>query len=143
MLAIATTHSTNESGRVPGGRTRRYPQVAPVEPTVDAVWQEVDPALRRLDADLDEALVERRHVGVEGGREPLGREWPAPEAPRPPSGLSHRGVVASIFDDRRRVRVVAHSGVAGRPGQGPHYGGHAIVPPIPQLVDPLCPRFDG
>jgi hypothetical protein len=39
---------------------------------VDAVPQEVDEAVRRPDADLDEALVKRRHVRVEGSRQILG-----------------------------------------------------------------------
>jgi hypothetical protein len=75
---------------------------------VDAVGQDADPALRRFDVDLDEALVERRHVGVEGGREPLGLERPAPEAPRPPPGrpFPSRCHRLDLGDDRRRVRVV-------------------------------------
>jgi len=85
------------------GRARagRYRHVAPVEPTVDAVGQEPDPAIRRFDADLDEALVERRHGGVEGGREPLSRERPAREAASSTSGPAISIAVSSPRSWRR------------------------------------------
>src|SRR5262249_33463992 len=71
-----------------------------------------DAALLRLDADLDEALVKRRHVRVEGSRQPLGRGRPTPEAPRPPPSRPFpsrcRGL--DLRDDRRSARVVRPPG---------------------------------
>ena len=73
-------------------RARRYPQLTPVRPAADAVPQEADAALRRPDADLDEAPVERRHVGVEGSRQPLGEKKPrACGQPRAVPGYLFRG----------------------------------------------------
>ena len=93
-------------------RARRYSQLTPVWPAADAVPQEADAALRRPDADLDGAPVERRHVGVEGSRQPLGRGRPTPEALRPPPGrpVPSRCRGLDLRDDRRSARVVRPPG---------------------------------
>jgi hypothetical protein len=93
-------------------RARRYPQPTPVRPAADAVPREADAALRRPDADLDGAPVERGHVGVEGGRQPLGRGRPTPEALRPPPGrpVPSRCRGLDLRDDRRFARDIRPPG---------------------------------
>ena len=74
-FGICTTHSTSVFRRLVGGfDAGGGVQVGPTETAVDAVGDEADAALRGFHADFHKALVERRDVDVEGGREPLRRE---------------------------------------------------------------------
>src|SRR4029079_12641213 len=69
---------------VRGREVGRALEIAPAETSRDSVRDDAYTPCRRLDAHLDEALVEGRDVEIEGRRQPLHRERPGIELVGPP-----------------------------------------------------------